>query len=93
MSFKDNLIKRKNGSYSLKSKSKKVQKKGTCIECGQNGSTRDLMYEYDSEDVINVREYMEDHLVTYSNHQTMTPVWCPECKALTEYRVSLNERN
>ena len=51
------------------------------------------MYEYDSEDVINVREYMEDHLVTYSNHQTMTPVWCPECKALIEYKVTLNERN
>ena len=54
MGFKDNLVKEKDGSYVLKSKSKKVKKKGTCIECGENSAVRNLLYEYDTEDVMNV---------------------------------------
>ena len=40
--------------------------------------------------MISVREHMEDHLITYSNHETITPIWCEECKALIEYKVTLN---
>ena len=43
MGFKDNLVKQKDGSYLLKSKSKKT-KDGNCIECGENPITRDLLY-------------------------------------------------
>ena len=48
MGFKDNLVRQKDGSYLLKSKTKKVKKKGTCVECGENSSVRDLLYQYNA---------------------------------------------
>ena len=45
---------------------------------------------FNAEDMILVREHMEDHLITYSNHETIKPIWCEECKALIEYKVTLN---
>ena len=91
MTFKDNLVREKDGSYVLKSKSKKVKKKGLCVECGENSSTRDLLYEYNAEDVTSVRDYVEDHLTTYMNHKSMKVVWCTTCNALIKYMVSLNQ--
>jgi len=89
MGYKDKLHKSNNGRYSLKSKTKKA-KKGVCLTCGEDALTRDLLYQYSTEDMISVREHMEDHLITYSNHETITPIWCEECKALIEYKVTLN---
>ena len=51
--------------------------------------TQDLLYEYNTDDMLMVREFMEDHLTTYSNHKSISPIWCSECKALIEYKVRL----
>tara|TARA_B100000029_G_scaffold409377_1_gene410918 strand:+ start:202 stop:489 length:288 start_codon:yes stop_codon:yes gene_type:complete len=91
MGFKDNLVKQKDGSYLLKSKTKKAKKKGTCIECGENSATRNLLYQYNAEDMILVREYMEDHLIMYSNCETITPKWCSKCKSLINYITKLKD--
>ena len=91
MGFKDNLVKEKDGSYVLKSKSKKVKKKGTCIECGENSAVRNLLYEYDTEDVMNVRNYIEDHLTTHTTHKSMKAIWCGTCNALVKYKVQINK--
>ena len=88
MGFEDNLTKDKNGGYVLKSKTKKTQK-GVCLYCGQDSTTRDLLYEYNTDDMLMVREYMEEHLTTYSNHKSIIPIWCEECKALIEYSVEI----
>ena len=94
MGFKDNLVKQKDGSYLLKSKTKKVKKKGTCIVCGENTLARDLLYQYNAEDMILVREYMEEHLRMHSTHNTMKPVWCGKCQALIEYKIKIkHEKN
>ena len=90
MGFKDNLVKQKDGSYLLKSKSK-TAKDGDCIECGENPTTRDLMYQYNAEDMILVREYMEEHLIMYHAHETITPEWCDECKALKSYKLKIKD--
>ena len=89
MGFKDKLVKQKDGSYILKSKSKKVKKKGMCVECGENGSTRDLMYEYNAEDMILVRNHIEDHLIMHPKHKSITPEWCDTCKSLKKYLVRI----
>ena len=89
MTFKDNLVREKDGSYVLKSKSKKVKKKGLCVECGENGSTRDLLYQYNAEDMISVRNYIEDHLTMHPKHKSMKAVWCDTCKTLNKYLVQL----
>ena len=91
MGFKDNLVKQKDGSYLLKSKSKKVKKKGTCIVCGENSLIRDLLYQYNAEDMILVREYMEEHLTTYHRHESITPNWCSKCKSLMGYTTKLKD--
>tara|TARA_R100000030_G_scaffold18911_1_gene13157 strand:+ start:709 stop:996 length:288 start_codon:yes stop_codon:yes gene_type:complete len=91
MGFRDNLVKQKDGSYILKSKTKEVKKKGICIECGENTATRDLLYQYNAEDMILVREYMENHLITYSNCKTITPKWCNKCKSLKGYITKLKD--
>ena len=92
MGFNDNLTKTKDGKFTLKSKTEKA-KKGVCVECGQDSTTQDLLFRYNSEDYILVREYIEDHLTSYSNHKTMEPIWCKECAALIEYKVTLNASN
>jgi len=44
--------------------------------------------------MLMVREYMEEHLTTYSNHKSIIPIWCKECKALIKYKVKLdNEKS
>ena len=90
MGFKDKLVKQKDGSYLLKSKSKKT-KVGDCIECGENPATRDLLYQYNAEDMILVREYMEEHLISYHTHETITPEWCDSCKALKGYSLKIKD--
>jgi hypothetical protein len=92
MSFKDNLTKNKSGKFSLKSKTDK-KNKGVCLYCGQDSKTQKLLHKYNSEDYLLVREYMEDHLTTYSNHKTIEPIWCSDCAALIKYKVTLNESN
>ena len=89
MGFKDKLIKQKNGSYVLKSKDKKVKKKGICVECGENGLDRELLYQYNAEDMVLVREYMENHLIMHPKHKSMKPEWCDTCKSLKQYLVSI----
>ena len=91
MGTKDNLVKQKDGSYQLKSKTKAAKEKGTCIECGANSATRDLMYQYKAEDMILVREYMEEHLISYHTHETITPEWCDSCKALKGYSLTIKD--
>ena len=91
MGFKDNLIKNKKGSYTLKSKTKK-KSKTYCLECGEDGVTRDLLYEYNTEDVLLVRTHMEDHLITYPSHKSIKPEWCVGCNSLKGYKITLNDK-
>ncbi len=90
MGFKDNLTKHKDGSYVLKSKDKKIKEDGECIECGENGSTRDLLYQYNADDMVSVRSYIEEHLTMHKKHKSMKAVWCDVCKSLKGYEVKLN---
>ena len=89
MGFKDKLVKQKDGSYVLSSKSKKIKKKGACIECGENPVVRDLLYQYNAEDMLLVRDYIEEHLTSYPKHESMKPNWCDACKSLIGYTAKL----
>ena len=89
MGYKDGLAKRKDGSYILKHRTKK-SKKGDCVECGQNPETRMLLFRYNSEDMLLVREYIEEHLRIHYTHESVTPIWCGKCQALQEYRIKIN---
>ena len=70
-------------------KDKKIKDNGQCLECGENGSTRDLLYQYNAEDMISVRNYIEDHLTMHPKHKSMKAVWCDTCKTLNKYLVQL----
>ena len=89
MGFKDGLVKRRDGSYILKHKTKK-SKKGDCVECGDNPETRMLLFRYNTEDMLLVREYIEEHLRIKYTHQSVTPIWCSKCQALQEYTVKID---
>ena len=89
MAFKDNLVKQKDGSYLLKSKTKKVRKKGLCLECGENAEARDLMFQYNTEDMIRVRNHIENHLIMHPKHKSVKPDWCGTCKSLKKYVVKV----
>jgi hypothetical protein len=90
----DNLKRnKKDGFYTLKSKTKK-SKEGACKSCGHDPMVRDGLFRYTTDDMMLVREYIEDHLTIYHNHRSMTPIWCEECHVLIEYKVRLDhERN
>jgi hypothetical protein len=89
MGFKDKLIRQKNGSYILKSKSKKAKKEGICLECGESPLIRDLMFQYNAEDMILVRNHIEKHLFMHPKHKSVTPDWCGACKAFKRYLVKI----
>jgi len=90
MAFKDNLIKRRDGSFILKHKTKK-HKKGDCIECGENPKDRPFggLYEYNARDVQLVRNHIEEHLTFYTGTKSGKPEWCTECKSLKKYVFEL----
>ena len=89
--MKSNLTRRKDGSYVLKHKTRKG-KKGDCTECGQNEKKRELglLYRHVSNDMMLVREYIEQHLTEYTKHRSVTPNWCETCKALIDYSVEVD---
>ncbi len=90
MGFRDGLKKQKDGSFILSHKSKEA-KEGDCIVCGQNPKSRMLLFKYKSDDLILVREYMSEHLSTYSNTKSIKPIWCKKCSSLIEYKVILRD--
>jgi|TARA_B110000263_G_C15122564_1_gene425047 hypothetical protein len=87
MGYSDKLVRRKNGSYVLKSKTKKAKKEGACSTCGENPLVRHLMYQYNAEDMISVRNHIEEHLTMHPKHKSVTPDWCDDCKVLKKYIV------
>ena len=93
MGFNDDLTRRRDGSYILKHKTKK-SKDGDCMECGENTKSRDLLFRYKTEDVQLVRNHVEDHLRSFTKHESIKPIWCKECQALIEYKIKLKyEKN
>ena len=93
MGFNDDLKRRKDGSYILKHKSKEG-KEGDCVECEQNPKSKDLLYKYNTEDMLLVRSHIDTHLRSYSKHESIKPLWCVECQALIEYRIKVKyEKN
>ena len=86
--MKKNLTRRKNGSYVLKHKTKKA-KQGDCLECGENATTRELLFRYNPEDLKLVKEYIEAQLSRYTNEESITPIWCKTCQSLIEYRTKI----
>ena len=93
MGFNDDLKRNKDGSYILKYKSKEG-KVGDCIRCGHNPKSRDLLYRYNTEDMLLVRNHIDDHLRSFSTHESIRPIWCKECQTLIEYKIKVKyEKN
>ena len=84
----DRLKKRKDGSYILKHKTKEG-KEGDCIECGQNPKARDLLYRYNTEDMLLVRNHIDSHLRSFSKHESIKPLWCKKCQTLIKYMIKI----
>ena len=93
MGYKDDLVKKRSGAYVLKHKTKEA-KDGDCIECGENPKNRPMggVYRHITEDMLMVREYMEEHLRSNFRHKSIKPVWCKKCKALLRYTVILDTK-
>ena len=89
MTRKNNLVKQKDGFYSLKNKTQKFIKDGCCHECGEVASSPDLLYEYNKDDFLLVKSYVEEHLISYSNHKSMSAEWCDTCKTFKGYKIRL----
>ena len=86
MEYNDGLKHKKDDSYILKHKTKEG-KEGDCTECYQNPNSRDLLYKYNADDMMLVRNYIEDHLTSHHLHKSVTPDWCGTCKSLKKYLV------
>ena len=89
--MKQNLTRKKDGSYVLKHKTIKA-KKDDCKECSQNPKNRPLglMYRHKSDDMNLVREHIEKYLTDYPKMKSVTPRWCGTCKALIDYSVEVD---
>ena len=89
--MKQNLTRKKDGSYVLKHKTIKA-KKDDCKECGQNPKNRELglLYRHNSGDMNLVRDHIEEHLREYPKHKSVTPNWCGSCHALIDYSVEVD---
>ena len=93
MGHKDNLVRKKDGSYVLKHKTKKY-KEGDCSKCGENKKDRPSggLYRYNKEDMVLVRNHIEEHLLYYSNVKSITPIWCDECQSFKQYLCIMNDK-
>ena len=93
MGHKDNLVRKKDGSYVLKHKTKKY-KEGDCHECGENKKDRALggLYRYNKDDMVLVRDYIERQLTFYSSTKSITPIWCGNCQSLKEYKSVIDDK-
>ena len=93
MGYKDDLVKKRSGAYVLKHKTKEARE-GDCIECGGNPKYRAYggLYSYKTEDMLLVREYMEEHLRMNHRHKSIKPIWCKKCKSLLRYTVILDTK-
>ena len=93
MSYKDDLVKKRSGAYVLKHKTKEA-KEGDCIECGENPKNRSMgsLFKYKTEDMLMVREYMEEHLRMNFRHKSIKPVWCKKCQTLLKYSIKLDTK-
>ena len=93
MSYKDDLVKKRDGTYVLKHKTKEA-KEGDCIECGENPKNRAYggLYKYNTEDMLLVRDHMEEHLRMKSRHKSIEPIWCKKCQTLLRYAVVLDTK-
>jgi hypothetical protein len=47
------------------------------------------MYRYNSDDMILVRNHIEDHLTMHPKHKSVTPDWCSTCETLKQYIVHI----
>ena len=93
MGYKDDLVKKKSGAYVLKHKTKEA-KEGDCIECGENSKNKAYggLFSYKTEDMLLVREYMEEHLRMNFKHKSIEPIWCKKCQILLRYTVILDTK-
>ena len=93
MSYKDDLVKKRDGTYMLKHKTKEA-KEGDCIECGENPMTRAYggLYKYKTEDMLLIREHMEEELRMNSKHKAIKPIWCKKCQILLRYTIILDTK-
>ena len=93
MGYKDDLVKKRDGSYILKHKTKEA-KEGDCIECGENPKNRSMgsLFKYKTEDMILVRNHMDDHLRYFTRHESIKPVWCKKCQTLLKYSIKLDTK-
>ena len=88
MEYNDGLKRKRDGSYILKYKTKEG-KEGDCIECGQNPKARDLLYRYNTEDMLLVRNHIDSHLRSFSKHESIKPLWCKKCQTLIKYMIKI----
>ena len=93
MGYKDDLVKKKDGTYVLTHKTKEAID-GDCIECCENPLARAYggLYKYKTEDMLMVREYMEEHLRMNHRHKSIKPIWCKKCQSLLRYTVILDTK-
>jgi|TARA_B110000263_G_C15196276_1_gene458491 hypothetical protein len=90
VTIKDNLRRQKDGSYILASKTKE-SKTGDCVECGENSTTRNLLFRYNPDELELVKNHMEDHLISFPKHKSITPFWCKTCQCLVRYTIMLKD--
>jgi len=93
MGYKDSLVHKRNGSYVLKHKTKKF-KEGECEDCGFNPKDTALggLLRYKKDDMLLVRNHIEEHLTFYSNVKSITPIWCDTCQSLKQYLCTLDDK-
>jgi|TARA_R110000851_G_scaffold144170_2_gene283256 hypothetical protein len=92
MGFTDNLKLKKDGSYVLKTKTK-THKDGECTECGFNVNDNELggLFRYKKDDMLLVRNRIEEHLTFYSDTESCIADWCTKCSQLKHYTYKLRD--
>ena len=83
------VVKRKNGSYALEHNRKKVRE-GDCEECGANPGVRKGLNKKKPADIESVKEHIEDHLIFFSTHKSVKPIWCKTFNCLIKYEVEID---
>ena len=60
--------------------------------CNQDPDAR-ILNKNDKDDLEQIENHCENHLMDYSGTETVQPICCKVCGRLIEYRITLNEKS
>jgi hypothetical protein len=76
----------------FKTKKSGKKPKGRYTKCCNQENDRDILNKNNKADWALIENHCEDHLIRYSNTETIEPICCKKCGRLMEYKSTISDK-